>query len=691
MNTDKHGWKNSISICVYLCTSVVTLFFSFTFVLAQTPTPTPVIKEEVVVTANPTETSIEDTPASVVVFSSKRLESTAAPTVDDVLRQSVGFSIFRRSSSRSANPTTQGVSLRGVGASGASRSAVMFDGVPLTDPFGGWVQWNRVSPVEVEKIEVLRGGASGLYGDTALSGAVNIFPVQTDSGDVGVFGFDIFGGNQRTLSGSTFLGYRLKNVWLVDGTAVSYQTRGFIPIDPAIRGTADSFAGVRSGNYKARITRKLPGKASLFLSPTYFGEVRANGTQLQINRTHIRSFVVGGQVPKAWEMRSRAWGGTQVFDQTFSTINATRTTEALNRIQRVPVQNVGFTAQVSHVFGRHQLIAGGDAKNVRGASDEIAIANNVATSLVGPGGRQTVAGAFVQDFIRLGERLVIAASLRGDHWSNYDAFNTTRTIATRQTVTTIFADRSENAFSPQFSVLYHLNDEFSVYASASKSFRAPTLNELYRSFRVGNVQTLFNENLRAERAKNVEGGVNFSRHETRLRTSIFWTSIEDPVSNVTLSTTPTLITRQRQNAGSTRSAGLEIEAGTVIHKNIDLSAGYLFAASTVTAFPSNTALVGLRVPQVARHQFTFQARYTPGKWTFSVQGRASSGQFDDDLNQFRLEPYGQLDLYVSRSLKGGFDLYVAVENVFNSRYSTARTPIRSVSAPTTVRVGIRYR
>ncbi len=134
------------------------------------------LNEQVVVTANRTNTRIGDTPASVVSVSKEEIQTSAAPAIDDILRQVPGFSLFRRSGSRNANPTTQGVSLRGVGASGAGRSLVLFDDVPLNDPFGGWTQWSRIAPIAVERIEVLRGGASSLYGNNSLSGTVNIIP-----------------------------------------------------------------------------------------------------------------------------------------------------------------------------------------------------------------------------------------------------------------------------------------------------------------------------------------------------------------------------------------------------------------------------------------------------------------------------------------------------------------------------------
>ncbi|MEJ7698289.1 MAG: Plug domain-containing protein [Pyrinomonadaceae bacterium] len=174
--------------------------FSLTGVYKLSPES---VREEVVVTANRTETRLGETPASVVTLSEAEINTTAAPTIDDALRQVAGFSLFRRTGSRNANPTAQGVSLRGVGASGASRSLVLFDGVPLNDSFGGWVQWNRVAPIAVERIEVLRGGASSLYGSNSLSGTVNILPKRAR--EKYAFSAEVFGGRQHTFSGSTFL------------------------------------------------------------------------------------------------------------------------------------------------------------------------------------------------------------------------------------------------------------------------------------------------------------------------------------------------------------------------------------------------------------------------------------------------------------------------------------------------------
>jgi outer membrane receptor protein involved in Fe transport len=212
---------------------------------------------------------------------------------------------------------------------------------------------------------------------------------------------------------------------------------------------------------------------------------------------------------------------------------------------------------------------------------------------------------------------------------------------------------------------------------------------LYRGFRVGNVVTNANENLLAERATNFEAGGAFRRGFTGFRVTTFITDIDRTISNVTISATPSLITRQRQNAGKTRTSGVEVDAETRIAR-LELNAGYLFADSRVAAFPSNPVLVDKLIPQVPRHQFTFQTRLPYRTWVFAVQGRASSAQFDDDLNEFSLEPYFQLDGLVSKRLKEKLEIFAAVENLFNARYSVGRTPVRTVNGPINARLGIRW-
>jgi outer membrane receptor protein involved in Fe transport len=649
---------------------------------------------ETVVTIARSETRIAETPQSIAVLGRRQLETTAAPTLDEALRQVPGFSIFRRSSSRNANPTTQGVSLRGVGASGASRSVVLFDGVPLNDPFGGWVQWNRVSPIAVETVEVLRGGASSLYGNSSLSGAIGITPRAADEGlNVSA---EVFAGSQRSISASAFVGGDYTG-WFADVSGGHFQTRGFIPVDEDERGLVDSFAGVRTSNSSFRLGRHFGETGSIFIRHNYFDEARTNGTPAQINRTHSRQFVLGGTLNKGDSGRAklpgiewRVFGGTQVYDQTFSAVVADRSGESLTRLQRSPSQHFGFSGTGSIAIGGHNFIGGVEGREVRGTSDEVGFFGGNATSVFGAGGRERTIGAFVKDVFRIGEKIVASGGLRFDRWRNYRGMTATTPLSTQVTSALAFADRGESAWSPSVSILVQATDELSFHTSASRSFRAPTLNELYRGFRVGNVVTNPNENLMAERASNFEAGGAYRKGDSAVRLTAFYTRIDRTISNVTIASTPALITRQRQNAGTTRAVGFEIDAETRVGA-VELNAGYLFADSRVTQFPSNTALVDKFIPQVPRHQFTFQTRLPWKTWTFALQGRASSEQFDDDLNQFRLESFFQADAFVSKRIKEKLEIFAAVENFFNSHFSVGRTPVRTVSSPINGRLGIRWR
>jgi outer membrane receptor protein involved in Fe transport len=650
--------------------------------------------ETVTVTATRTQTRLGDVAGSLVVLSSADLSTTAAATLDDALRQVPGFTLFRRSGSRTANPTTQGVSLRGVGASGASRALVMADGIPLNDPFGGWVYWGRVPLESVERIEVLRGGASSLYGSSALGGVVNII---TRRPNANALSLEAAYGNQGTGEASLFATGK-RDGWGASLGADFFRTRGYRLVDERERGSVDLPAGVRRSTIELTIDRRLNERGRLFLRGSLFGEARTNGTPLQINRTHTRQLSAGldWQQPVAGSFTLRFFGGTQVYDQTFSAVSPDRKTETLTRLQRSPSQSRGFSAQWSRALGQHQtLVAGIEAQEVRGASDEISFAAGRPTSLADAGGRQRNMGIFIEDLINQGARLLFRVGARVDSWRNTDAFQATRPlIQTAAAVTNIFPDRAETAFSPQGSLLYRLTDRLSLNASVYRAFRAPTLNELYRGFRVGDVLTLANESLRAERLTGGEAGGQFNLPDGRLnlRTTFFWTEVVRPVANVTLNVTPVLITRQRQNLGRTRSRGLELEMDAPLTSTWSVSGGYLFVDATVLEFPANSQLTGKQLPQVPRHSFTFQTRYmNPSLFTLAFQGRASSSQFDDDQNLFPLDSYFTLDAYLARRVTPRLELFLAAENLFNQRYTVGRTPVRTLGPPLLFRAGFRLR
>jgi outer membrane receptor protein involved in Fe transport len=663
------------------------------------------LQADVIVSIAQTETRISETPASVVVLTRETLENTAAQTIDDALRQIAGFQLFRRSSSKTTNPTAQGANFRGLSGSGASRSSVTFDGVSVNDAFGGWTYWSRIPKTAVEQIEVLRGGASSLYGDAALSGAINL---QTKSfADKPIFRLETSAGAQKTFDGNAFGAFG-KNGWNFSGSFDAFRTSGYVPIDEAERGAADTNANSRYQNAFLTVEKRFGEESStrrrgdaeffsnarFFLRGNYFAEKRDNGTILTTNQTRFRQTLFGADLgnEKFGFLQVRSFVENQIYDQTFSAVANSRNTETLSRIQRVPSQAFGASARWNRAFSAHAAAASFEFRQVRGFSNEIGFFNNRATSLSDSGGSERTFSVFAQDFWRVTKKLNLNFGARFDAWENFGALNLVRTLSIPETLIVNFYDRRESAFSPRLAAIYQLNRNFSVYGSFSKSFRAPTLNELYRAFRVGNVSTLANENLRAERADTFETGLNFTgfARKLNLRGNFFASEIKTPIVSVTILTNPSLITRQRRNVGAAESRGLELDAEYAPRPDLRFSASYLLVDSRITDFPTNPTLIGKRLPQVPRQQINFQIFYRPpSRFSAGVQSRISAAQYEDDTNTLRLRPFFTLDALAAYRFDK-FEIFAAIENVFDNRYDIGLTPNRSVAAPRFARIGLRF-
>jgi outer membrane receptor protein involved in Fe transport len=230
------------------------------------------------------------------------------------------------------------------------------------------------------------------------------------------------------------------------------------------------------------------------------------------------------------------------------------------------------------------------------------------------------------------------------------------------------------------------------------------LNELYRSFRQGNVITTANAGLRAEHLTGTDTGVNIFGFNRRLELqgTFFFNEIVDPVANVTCqpppnndplcpAPIPNTILRVRENLGRTTAPGFSLDSIAHITRDFQLSAGYQHVDSKVASFPGNSALVGLWIAQVPHNAFTFQARYSnPRIILVSVDGRFIGKQFDDDQNQFPLGSFFVLDAMAARSVGKGVEFFAAVENAFNAHYAAAATPVSQLGLPIAARFGMRF-
>ena len=634
--------------------------------------------ESVTVTAYRSPLTSLDSPVSTRVLDLQSLHEGAPPALDGKLRQVPGFELFRRTSSLVANPTTEGVSLRGLGSTAASRSLVVFDDVPLNDPFGGWIHWEELPSSAIQSVEVVRGGASDLYGSSAIGGVISITPVRPTSNRLELSSSYA----SESTTDSSLLGTVNRDKWSGLISAGLIATDGYTLIAPSQRGPIDQPSNVHAPTGLLQFGRDWGKNGSFFLRGSTLDESRHNGTPLTNNGTRLWRYVGGAD----WSnLVLRFYGDSEHYRQTFSNIAVTRKSEVLTRSVENPANELGAAGHWHQAIGTHLLLLGGaDIHDVRGADNEVIFTG--AGSLLDTTARQRQTGVY-GEVLYTPKAWTISGSARVDHFSNFDAFQT-KTPGGR----TQLPSFSETVFDPRLGVSRRITHGFALNASAFRAYRAPTLNELYRTGQVGQQVTMPNSNLRSERATGWETGfqTDMSRFGSSLRVSYFWTRINRPITALTLSSTPTSSLLERENLGRIESRGISVDYAAVPVSWVSIQGGYQYADATVTQFQQEPQLVGHWIPQVARNMATTQIRLTRRRLgVLSLQGRLSGRQFDDDQNRFLLHGYFQMDAYASHDLYHHIQIFAAGENLFDRTIEVGKTPLTTLGTPRIARFGIR--
>ena len=639
-------------------------------------------REVVEVTAARTPLALDATASSVLTITHKQLEETAGLTLDDQLRQVAGFQLFRRTSSWVANPTTEGTSLRGLGSTAASRTLVLSDQVPLNDAFGGWVHWDEIPQPAIKEIELMRGGASDLYGSSAIGGVIDVIPVRPkDNG----FMLDLSGASRVTSIVNGLVTGDLGHTQALAATTL-FRTGGYILIAPSLRGPVDIPSNVHSQSGRIELRHEFGSDDGVFLRGNLLNEARSNGTPDTPNGTRIWRYLGGGDwmLPHSGRMLLRLYGTEQNYRQNFSSVAANRATEKLTNMQRVPTQQLGGVLQWAQTYKTLTFVVGADVVDTRATDNETHVVNGINQPTISISARQRQVGVY-GEVLWQPKNWSIAFSSRGDSFQSFDARQ-----ATAGTVTAL-PTTNEFVYDPRLGIVRKLVDGVSLNASVFRAFRGPSMNELYRTGQVGQQTTLANPNLISERATGWEAGVLLERRRLgSLRTSYFWTQVNRPIAAVTLSSTPTTQTLMRENLGQIVSKGVTVEGEMKPFRWMSVTAGYQYANSTVTKF-SDPTLVGKWTAQVPRNMGTAQVRMERQKWgVLNVLLRTSGQQFDDSANQFQLAGYAQVDLYAEHSVGSKFQIYASVQNVGGALIQAGRTPILTLGIPRTIQLGIRF-
>lgn len=631
---------------------------------------------------------LEETPAApaydTIVIGREQIVSAPSGRIEDVLGTVAGFQQYRRSDSRSTNPSSQGVTLRALGGNATSRALVLLDGVPMADPFFGYIPLSAIAPERIGTIRVTRGGGSGPFGAGALAGRIEL--ESADPATLGPLSASLLandrGGTEASLGVAEDLG---AGFVVVDGRWD--RGKGFFttPVEDRVPATAraafDSWSVGLRGVAPLSDTIELQARGLVFRDDR---TLRFEGADSSSEGQDASLRIVGrGE----WQFEALAYVQARNFSNVV--ISSSSFTRVLDQ-RNTPSTGIGGKLELRPPVGDdHVLRVGVDYRRASGELQEEAYsgATGALTERRRAGGTNTDFGIFVEDDWSLGD-LVLTGGLRADRTTVADGFY--RAVAPDGALLreTVAPDRADWTLSWRAGAAYDVNDALRLRAAAYSSLRQPTLNELYRPFVVFPVVTQANAALENERLEGFEAGFDLTPAEgVELAVTAFDNRVKGAIANVTLA--PNL--RQRRNLPAIASRG--VEGGLSVTRGALRFDGTLaWTDAEVEGSGPSAELDGNRPPQTPRWAAGASLAWTPAPgWMLSASLRHVGAQFEDDQETDLLPAATTLGAYAQVPLTEGLSLVLRGENLTDERVVTRNNGSAiDLGAPRTVWAGIRF-
>lgn len=627
------------------------------------------VPEEIIVHGRRFAAYSGDTVFSRVDLTADEIGRAAAP--DQILKQAVQASLFRRSSSLTANPTVQGLSLRAIAPSGAGRALVTLDGIPQNDPFGGWVIWAGIPTEGLSSAHVVRGAGGGAYGGGALTGVVDLSLTPPAALHPYVeASIDDHGGGG--LQAGFPMGTRIA-VHLTDQTL-----EGDVPVHGDQRGAADV---ATSGRDRSLLINGqwTVSDGQLSLLAGGYDSIRATGLKGATARSQ------GDQISLAWTRQPtdealgyslQVWHkDSNLANRSMSVTTGRADTILANDQVKTPASGDGVSAALRHHTRTSEWEIGLDARRGEGESREYyRYVSGESTRYRTSGGGNSLAGLYAQGTRTLADWTVTAA-VRIDEWRTFGAHRFERDLTTGEPVLDLgLASRHQVIGSGRLGVAYQAGVQ-QWRASVYSGFRPPSLNELYRPFRVGNDVTEANADLKPETLTGSEIGWRRTTGRLQLDADLFANVVNDPITNVTLGIGPGTFPvagyipeggtyRQRQNVGQIRAYGLEAQGHYRISDALKLNAA--LTATHARVAEADDAVNGKRPAQAPEYAGSVGAEGRAAVLSWRIDWLFEGQSFEDDLNALPLKAYDKLNLALDYMLTPQISLGLRVDNALDA-------------------------
>ncbi|HEX8215075.1 MAG TPA: TonB-dependent receptor [Allosphingosinicella sp.] len=658
-------------------------------------------EQEIVVTGRGLGSALGESVYSTVVLDRERLTGSASNRLDEILKDVPGFQLFRRSDARSANPTSQGATLRALGGNASSRALLILDGVPQSDPFGGWINWPAFDPQRLGQVRVVRGGGSGAYGPGALAGTIELFSAapQELEGLTGLLAY----GSRDSLDTRAGIGTTIGKGFLT--VSASYgRGDGFMPVVAEQRGPVDRPSPYQQGSFSLRVVAPAAGRVELQASGLIFSDERERGTAFTDNRTKGADGSLR-LVGRHWS--ALAYLQKRDYYNSFASVNAARSsvTQASEQYD-VPSTGLGARIELRPAIGRVELRLGGEWRGTRGETRELFnFQNGIGTRRRIAGGETHTLGGFAEAARETGA-FTLSGGARIDRWLIQGGALAETAVSTGAPLASLaYKDRAGWEPTARAGAAWRPAEGLTLRSAAYLGWRLPTLNELYRPFRVGADATAANPELEPERLQGVEAGLDCRPLPAlSLGATVFANRLKEGIANVTLGAGAGTFPgvgfvaaggeyRQRRNLDAIVTTGLELDARLDLG-SWSVSGGYSFVDAEVSASGPALPLNGLRPAHTPEHSFAGTISWRgAADWKASVTARYVGPQFEDDLNQ-QLLPYAfTIDAAASMPLAKAVAIEMRAENIGNERVlaGIAGNGLIERATPRTIWIGLELR
>jgi len=635
---------------------------------------------EVVVTATKTERPIKDVPASVTLIKKEDIGKTTARYVDDVLRYEVGIDVNRGKGGLSS-PSTH-VRMRGF--SHGRAVVILRDGVPINRAICGGAKWNEIPVDVVEKVEVVRGASSSLYGSGAMGGVINIFTKEPEK----KFRFSLkedYGTYNTWESNITISGPLGKNF----GYLLNYnhlETDGFIPYvgnDPVFRNASiDNYRD--SDNVFLKLVYDIDDASSLFLTHTYWDDEASMGRKYNYMDIERNRTILG------YKSKGETFDITvNVFylDEEFVNYLDHKQYFQCGKLAQVryrPGKDVGFNLSLNFPLTENQIFTTGLdyrwAKMKDLLEGKFKKGPNFKDGYELSEGKQHRSSLFLEDEINFG-KLILNLSVRSDWYKSYDGFHYKKVAGTVEDDKE-YLSRDNWEFNPKIGAVYHLNEATTLRGSIGRAFQMPYLYSLYATTECPpGKENVGNPDLDPECTISYELGIDQKIGENGIiRLTGFYNNIDDYMETPYWRTASGKKQYKWSNIDEVATAGVELEGEYKLTPEITLFANYAYLETKIDKFSNppgasqgpqytSSAYKSNELPDQARHKVNWGITYNnPNILTFSLKCRYVGSRWDDLENTKKLEPYLTADLLLSRKITDFMELSLEINDLFNESW-----------------------